>query len=106
LAARLTGGSSGGGSSSSSGSSSGSSSTGTIQRTPAPSIQRNASSSGTVQRALGDDGGGGSTGVGGDFPYDLTAVDRRRLVQWLVDNLGDRMLEELERRGGRFRGEF
>ena len=103
LAARLTGAASGGGSGGGV----------SIQRTPAPSIQREVSTSATIRRALGDYGpSGGSVGSSGssdaasDFPYDLSASERRRFVQWLVENLGDRMLEELERRGGRFRGEF
>jgi hypothetical protein len=103
LAARFAGGSSGGGSSG--GGSSSSAGVGTIQRAPAATIQRAPTSSDTIRRALGDDGIA-SAQQSGNFPYDLTAVERRRFVQWLVENLGDRMLEELERRGGRFRGEF
>jgi hypothetical protein len=39
------------------------------------------------------------------FPFDLnTIVGTRDFVQWLAENLGDRIMRDLELRGGRFRG--
>ena len=47
------------------------------------------------------------TGEGYLFPYDLrNAIGTRDFLQWLVEQLGDRMVEQLEQRGGRHRGEF
>ncbi len=45
--------------------------------------------------------------TGHPFPYDLRdTIGSRDFVDWLMEQLGDRMMAQLEQRGGRFRGEF
>jgi hypothetical protein len=48
---------------------------------------------------------GGERDSGFAFPFDLsTVLGTRDFVQWLAENLGDRIMRDLELRGGRQRG--
>jgi len=86
-----------------------------VQRTAAPAT-RASTGSGVLQRALTDDSsgsaGGGSGNDSGDTPaYDIIGGLHRTggvvdFVDWIVEQVEDRVVAELQRRGGRYREDF